>query len=66
LGEHTSLLSVNQEATDDILAYPPKYGDRPLRLPIVARNGKRYCRDDRLREYRHVFNPHDVIGRANQ
>jgi hypothetical protein len=32
-----------------------------LRLPIVTINGKRYYRDDRLREYRAVDNPHDRL-----
>ena len=34
---------------------------RPGRLPVVTLNGKNYFRDDRLREYRNVKNPHDRI-----
>lgn len=34
----------------------------PRRLPIVMIDGKPYFRDDRLREYRAVDNPHDRIA----
>jgi hypothetical protein len=31
------------------------------RLPVVELKGKRYFRDDRIKEIRHVTNPHDSI-----
>lgn len=34
----------------------------PQRLPIVTIDGKPYFRDDRLREFRAVDNPHDRIA----
>ncbi len=30
-------------------------------LPIVEMKGKRFFRDDRLRQFRNVENPHDYI-----
>ncbi len=33
----------------------------PRRLPIVRLNGGLYYRDDRLKEYRCISNPHDQI-----
>ena len=39
------------------IANPPQ----PRRLPIVTIKGKKYFRDDRLREFRAVDNPHDRI-----
>ena len=38
-----------------------RQGRAPKRLPIVTIDGKRYFRDDRLREYRAVDNPHDRL-----
>lgn len=32
------------------------------RLPIYSIEGDRYYYDDRLKEYRHVDRPHDVIS----
>lgn len=34
----------------------------PIRLPVVEIRGKWYYRDDRLREYRNVENPHDSLS----
>ena len=31
-------------------------------LPIVEHNGKKYFRDDRLRQIRNVDNPHDYVN----
>ncbi|MBU1270281.1 MAG: hypothetical protein KKA06_06445 [Nanoarchaeota archaeon] len=30
-------------------------------LPIIERNGKRYFKDDRLRQIRNVENPYDFV-----
>jgi len=38
-----------------------KFGESPRELPKVMIGGKEYYKDDRLREYRNVDNPHDVI-----
>jgi hypothetical protein len=51
--------------------YPP-YRDidernnkkQPKQLPIEKIDGKQYYRDDRLREYRRVDNPHERISFA--
>ncbi len=32
-----------------------------IQLPIVEMKGKKYFRDDRLRQFRNVENPHDYI-----
>jgi hypothetical protein len=34
----------------------------PYQLPVVERNGKQYFRDDRLKEYRAVNDPHDRLS----
>jgi len=34
-------------------------------LPIVNLNGKKFFRDDRLRQYRNVDNPHDFVDFEN-
>lgn len=37
---------------------------RPVKqLPIIQINGRNYYRDDRLKEYRAVDNPHDRLKR---
>ena len=40
---------------------PIHYGRIPRKLEVVKINGKQYFKDDRLKEYRNVNNPHDVI-----
>jgi len=39
-----------------------EFGASPRELPKVMIGGKEYYKDDRLREYRNVGNPHDVIS----
>jgi hypothetical protein len=34
----------------------------PRRLPVVLIDGKPFFRDDRLREYRAVDNPHERVS----
>lgn len=49
-------LGISEEEQDRPYEVP-----MPRLLPIVELNGKRYFKDERLREFRNVENPHDVI-----
>lgn len=50
-------LGISEEEQDRPYEIP-----MPRVLPIVELNGKRYFKDARLREFRNVKNPHEVIA----
>jgi hypothetical protein len=61
-GQHISVEGVFEEVKSDLLYTAEKMLDiTPRVLPVVEIQGKRYYRDDRLREFRNVDDPHDRI-----
>jgi hypothetical protein len=59
--EHTSVEQILEETVSSAIYKYRIMFDLAGRLPVVYKNGKRYYRDDRLREYRNVDDFSDSI-----
>jgi hypothetical protein len=61
-GRHVSAAGLLEEVLSDFLYTAEiEFDLMPLVLPVVEIEGTRYYRDDRLKEFRNVNNPHDRI-----